>query len=35
MGEYKGIWECVITFRRCDSRQGGVKDVSVHDLGEM
>ena len=26
-GECKGVWEGVITFRRCDSPQGGVKDV--------
>ena len=23
----KGVWEGVITFRRCDTPQGGVKDV--------
>ena len=24
---YQGVWEGVITFRRCDSPLGGVKDV--------
>ena len=23
----KGVWEGVVTFRRCDSPQGGVTDV--------
>ena len=23
----KGMWEGVVTFRRCDSPQGGMKDV--------
>ena len=27
MGGYKCVWEGVITFRRCDTPQGGVKDV--------
>ena len=27
MGGYKGVWESVITFRKCDSPQGDVKDV--------
>ena len=27
MGGCKGVWEGVITFRRCDSPQGSVKDV--------
>ena len=27
MGGCKGVWEGVITFRRCDSHQGGVKYV--------
>ena len=27
MEECKGVWEGVITFRRCDIPQGGVKDV--------
>ena len=27
MRRSKGVWEGVITFRRCDSSQGGVKDV--------
>ena len=29
MGGYKGVCEGVITFRRCDSSQGGVKDVNM------
>ena len=36
MGGCKGVWEGVITFRRCDSLQGGVKDVrNVCQLIEM
>ena len=27
MGGCKGVWEGVITFKRCDSPQGGVKCV--------
>ena len=27
MGGCKGLWEGMITFRRCDSPQGSVKDV--------
>ena len=27
MGGCKGVWEGVITFKRCDSHQGGVTDV--------
>ena len=27
LGGCKGLWEGVITFKRCDSPQGGVKDV--------
>ena len=27
MGGCKGVWECVVSFKRCDSPQGGVKVV--------
>ena len=27
MAGCKGVWEGVMTFSRCDSPQGGVKDV--------
>ena len=27
MGGCKAVWEGVITFRKCDNPQGGVKDV--------
>ena len=27
IGGCRGMWEGVITFRRCDSSQGGVTDV--------
>ena len=27
MGGCKGVWEGVVTFRRCDNPQGGVKCV--------
>ena len=29
MGGCKGVCEGVITFRRCDSPQGGTKDVKM------
>ena len=29
-GGCKGVLESVITFRRCDTPQGGVKDVRIY-----
>ena len=29
MGGCKGVWEGVITFRRCDTPQGGVKGIRM------
>ena len=35
MGECKVVWGSVITFRRCDSHQGGVKGIrKVYQLME-